>query len=270
MSAIASSISSVGIEKLSLTLGRRTILSDIDLPTLQRGEILAIVGPNGAGKSSLMRCLCGLLKFRGRLLFNDIAVPPLAHERRQWAPHIGYVPQDAGIRAKISVIELLLAAQKTHRRSLGVRAEELERVARVLDRLEIGHLAQRLCPTLSGGQMQMVALAQALVLSPSLLLLDEPTAALDLRHQSRSLKLIRRYARKADGTGTPQAAAIIVLHDLNLALRYADRVLLIDGGRVAAHGALPDTLSLDLVRKTFGVDGEFLRNSRGEQVLVVY
>ncbi len=270
MSTAISSISSVSVEKLNLRLGQRAILTDIDLPPVQRGEILAVVGPNGAGKSSLMRCLCGLLRFQGELRFNGQPVPPLARQRRQWSPHIGYVPQDAGIRAKISVMELLLSAQKTHGHSLAVKPEELERAERILTQLDITHLAQSYCPTLSGGQMQMVALAQALVLTPSLLLLDEPTSALDLRHQSQSLKLIRNYVRTQDEHGTPNAAAIVILHDLNLALRYADKVLLIDDGQVTAHGALPDTLTLDVVSKTFGVEGEYLRNSKGDKVLVVY
>ncbi|UUX51605.1 ABC transporter ATP-binding protein [Nisaea acidiphila] len=264
------SISSVGAENLSLSIGRRTILHGIDLPPVHRGEVLAIVGPNGAGKSSLMHCLCGLAKFDGRLLFDGVPVPAPARERRAWAPHIGYVPQNTGIRAKISVMELLLSAQKSHTRSVAVHKKELERAERVLERLDIMHLGQRLCPTLSGGQMQMVALAQALVLSPTLLLLDEPTSALDLRHQSQSLKLIRNYVRKIDEGGTPRAMALVILHDLNLALRYADRVLVIDDGRVSAHGALPETLSLDVVQRTFGVEGEFVQDSRGEQVLVAY
>lgn len=265
----APAINSVGIEGLCLSLSRQRILSDIDLPPVGRGEVLAIVGPNGAGKSSLMRCICGLLRYEGRLLFNGAPVPQLARERRAWAPQIGYVPQDATIRARISVLELLLSAQKTHGRSLAVRRKELQRAEEVLAELGIDHLGTRTCPTLSGGQMQMVALAQAFVLSPSLLLLDEPTAALDLRHQSRSLRLIRDHAKAPGADGKPKAAAIVILHDLNLALRYADRVLVIDGGRVAAHGSLPDTLTLEVVRRTFGVDGEFLQNSLGERVLAV-
>lgn len=266
----ASPISSVSIERLSLSLGGREVLSDIDLPLLRRGEVLAVVGPNGAGKSSLMRCLCGLLGFSGRLLFNGEAVAPLARHRRQWAPQIGYVPQNPAIEARINVLELLLLAQKSHDRSLGVREEELDRAERILDRLDIRHLGQRNCPDLSGGQMQMVALAQALVLGPSLLLLDEPTSALDLRHQSRSLRLIRDYSRSPGDDGASRAAAIVILHDLNLALRYADRVLLLHQGRAVTHGSLPDTLSLQAIQQSFGVEGEFVADSRGERILVIY
>ncbi|MCR9073226.1 MAG: ABC transporter ATP-binding protein [Alphaproteobacteria bacterium] len=263
-------IASVSMEKLGVVLGGRPVLNDIDLPPLTRGEVLAVVGPNGAGKTSFMRCLCGLLRFTGRLILNGEVVAPLARHRRHWAPEIGYVPQNPTIQSRISVLELLLLAQKSHDRSLGIRDEELERAERILDRLDIRHLGQRFCPDLSGGQMQMVALAQALVLDPSLLLLDEPTSALDLRHQSRSLKLICDYSRSLASDGLPRAATIFILHDLNLALRHADRVLVLDQGRVVAHGSLPGSLSLEVIQKSFDIEGEFVVDSKGWNTLVVY
>jgi iron complex transport system ATP-binding protein len=196
----------------------------------QAGEVIALVGPNGSGKSSLLRAAAGLLRCSGAVRCEG---------------RVGFLPQDNGARAALTVMETVLLGRI---RALGMRVPESEvaRATAVLERLGIADLALRLVSELSGGQRQMVFLAQMLATDPAILLLDEPTSALDMRNQLSLLALLHTFAR-SEGL-----LVIAALHDLNAAARFADRLLVLCDGRLVGHGpprvVLTETMLADVYR----------------------
>jgi iron complex transport system ATP-binding protein len=212
---------------------------------LRGGEMLALLGPNGSGKSTLLRAAAGLQRHAGRV---TLEAPRGAR--------VGFLPQDNGARAALTVLETVLLGRL---RALGIRvpAAEVARAGAALARLGIGGLAPRLLSELSGGQRQLVFLAQILVDEPAVLLLDEPTSALDLRNQLAPLSLLRDLAH---GAGL---AVMVALHDLNAALRFADRVLVLRQGRAVAEGAPPQVLTAELIAEVYGVRAAVARTESG-------
>ncbi|HHW15421.1 MAG TPA: ABC transporter ATP-binding protein [Firmicutes bacterium] len=196
---------------------------------LRPGEILSILGNNGAGKSTLLKCLNRILKpQRGTVLLEGGDLRHLG--RRQIAQRVGYVPQrqEGG---RVTVFDAVLLGRRPHLRwEAGSR--DFEIVRRVLTRLDLEGFALRTLDELSGGELQKVLLARALAQEPRVLLLDEPTSNLDLRNQLEVLATLRRAVREE------KLAAAVVLHDLNLALRFSDRFLLLKNGVVLACGGL--------------------------------
>jgi iron complex transport system ATP-binding protein len=199
------------------------------------GEVLALIGPNGAGKSSLLRAVAGLQRHGGTVRIEGTAQGP-----------VGFLPQDHGARAALTVMETVLLGR---RRALGWRVpeEELARAADALRRLGIAPLAGRLLGELSGGQRQMVMLAQVLVAEPAVLLLDEPTSALDIRHALALLTLVREL------TAASGLVTLVAIHDLNAAARFADRVALLKDGRLVADGAPREVLTEARIAEAYGV-----------------
>lgn len=223
--------------QLSAGYRGRAVLGGIDL-TLQPGRLAALVGPNGSGKSTLLKCLAGLQTYQGQIT--------LTGQPRQSA-QIGYMPQDLSTTAALSVLEAVLLGRVGHLR-WQVGDEDLAVAAAVLRRLGVDHLAQCYLTELSGGQRQMVFLAQALVAKPRVLLLDEPISALDLRHQLEVMDTVRALTIERG------LVTLAVLHDLNAAVRHADDVVLLHQGRVLAQGAPGDVLTPDALRCAFQVD----------------
>jgi iron complex transport system ATP-binding protein len=217
--------------------GARLALDGVSF-TARPGEILAVIGPNGSGKSSLVKAVAGLLTPSGALTFDGGPRPDRG---------IGYMPQDIGARATLTVLEAALLG-RLGRLGLRVTSSDLDGVRSVLADLGIEALAPRYLEELSGGQRQMVFLAQALASSPTLLLLDEPISALDIRHQFDVLDRLRALTTERGLT------TICVLHDLNAAGRYADQLLALKAGRTAAYGLAPQVLTRDLVAELFEVE----------------
>ncbi|EFH09782.1 ABC transporter ATP-binding protein [Pseudoroseomonas cervicalis] len=221
-------------EALTLRLGGQPILHGLDL-AVAPGEVVALLGPNGSGKSSLLRALAGLLPHGGR---------------RVAPARTGYMPQDQGATGgALSVLEVVLLGRL---RQLGavVAEADLLAAAAALEEIGIAALAERPLAALSGGQRQMVFLAQLLAGAPEALLLDEPTSALDIRHGLHVLQLVRRLAR---ARGLP---ALVVLHDLNAAARCADRIAVLREGRLLCCDAPAAVLTPALVETVFGVVAE--------------
>lgn len=216
----------------------RTLIDSVDA-TVSAGELLAVVGPNGAGKSSLL----GLLA--GDLTPTDGAVrllgEPIPHDPSTLARRRAILRQDTRVRFDYTVAEIVAMGRHCYRET---PAEEREEVARALSLTSTGHLAGRIVTTLSGGEQALVSLARVLAQGTPVLLLDEPTAALDLRHQHAVLATVRRQADSGQ-------AVVIVLHDLSLAGAYADTVLLLHRGRRVASGAPLDVLTPDLIHEVF-------------------
>lgn len=223
----------IALRDVSVRYGARCAVDGVSLAA-QAGEVLALVGPNGSGKSSLLRAAAGLLRCAGSVRCEG---------------RIGFLPQDSGARAALTVMETVLLGRI---RALGLRvpAAEVARATAALERLGIADLALRLVPELSGGQRQLVFLAQMLASDPAVLLLDEPTSALDMRNQLALLALLRSLAKQAG------LLVVVVLHDLNAAARFADRLLVMSEGRLVADGPPASVLQAPLLAEVYRVEAE--------------
>lgn len=208
------------------------------------GELVAVVGPNGSGKTSLLRALLGLAPIeRGTVRLGEKALD--AWDRRALAGNVAAMPQREEPAFPLTVREAVLLGRWAHLGPLApVTAADERIIADALARCDAAGLEGRGIDTLSGGEWQRVRVARALAATPRLLLLDEPTAALDLGHEMALFELFRGLV--AEGLGV-----LVITHDLNLAARYADRIVLFDRGRLVAEGAPPDVLRADVVATVF-------------------
>ena len=244
-------------QQLNVSLGRQAILHDVSFEA-RPGEVTALLGPNGSGKTTLLKTLAGLLPARGQLQWQGQALP--LQRGGQLHAACGYLPQDCSTRSRLSVTE---AVQLGQLGALGwrVSAEQRAAVQQQLAALGLGALAERRLCELSGGQRQMVFLAQVLLRHPGLLLLDEPISALDLQHQVQVMRSVREQ------TQARQLTCVVVLHDLNAALAYADRVLLLQHGRLLAAGPARDILTPAVLAPVFGVAIHQAHTASGHSVL---
>lgn len=227
----------VDIERLALRYGATTAIASLDL-AIEPGELLAVIGPNGSGKSSLVKAIAGQARHEGRILFDGVAKRP---ER------MGYMPQDTGSRAALTVLEAVLLG-RLGRLGLRVGPADLAAAEAVIAELDLAALASRYLGELSGGQRQLAFLAQALAGDPRLLLLDEPISALDIRHQLEVMQTVRRLTDERGLT------TLVVLHDLNIAARFADRIAAMRQGRLVRIGDPADVVAPGLVADVFGVE----------------
>ena len=235
-------------KNLSVTLGRKLVLHDVDF-AVPPDSFTAIVGPNGSGKTTLLRAICGDLTYQGSATINSQDVSALKPWRA--AAMRAVLPQSTALSFPFTVREIV-ALGLTGGRS-GAPAGEAQRLPeRALARVDLDGFAGRLYQELSGGEQQRVQLARVLcqvwapVLEgrPRYLLLDEPVSSLDIRHQLIIMDIARDFARRGGGV-------VAVLHDLNLAAMYADTLLVLHRGRVAAAGTPADVLSDDLIARVF-------------------
>ncbi|GAA2184800.1 hypothetical protein GCM10009785_34150 [Brooklawnia cerclae] len=233
------SLAGVGVR-----LGGRRLVHDITTSAHQ-GELLAVIGPNGAGKSTLVRAIAGLIPSSGDVLIDG---RPLAGTGvRQLARTIATVPQSTVVGFDFTVRDVVMMGRHPHLPRFGSeRPDDRRIVDEAMRRVGVAHLADRSVARLSGGERQLVWLAKAVAQRPRLLLLDEPTSALDLGHQLAVLDLARALAREG-------LCVVLVLHDLDLAARYADRLLLMHDGRLLADGPADQVLTPALLAEAFGV-----------------
>ena len=235
---------------VSVERGGRNVVDGV-CATLPGGGIAALCGPNGAGKSSLMAAVAGLAAHRGEILWNGAALDRAA---------VAFMPQAAAVRATLTVLETVLLGRLDRLgwhladRDLSAAGDALESVGQL-------HLAERRIDTLSGGQQQLVLLAQRLMRKPRLLLLDEPTSALDLARQLVVLDMLEAYAHDNG------ALVLVALHDLSLAARYASTLLLLAEGTLISSGCPAEVLNADTIRSAYGVEAEILRSSAGHPVI---
>lgn len=232
---------------VSVSYGERLAVDALDCRVVP-GEVLGILGPNGSGKSTLLRALAGVREPQGGAVRLDgIDLADLS--RRERARKIALVPQETRISFPLTARELVLLGRSPHTGPFGWEGGEDFRVAdAAMERTATRELATRPVEELSGGERQRVVLARALAQEPRVLLLDEPTAYLDLRHTVVLLDLARDLAR-SEGV-----ALAIVLHDLNLASMYCDRLLLLDGGRAHASGRPEEVLRYEDLCQVYGTE----------------
>ncbi len=249
------------IRNLRVAYGARTIIEDLSVQPLVPGTVTALLGPNGSGKSTLLKALAGLNKVsRGELLLDgrDLSRASFAERARE----VVYLPQSLPAAVHLRVFESVLVAANASAFSGGGQVS-IDNVNALLERLGIGHLAMQYLDALSGGQKQLVGLAQALIRQPRLLLLDEPLSALDLNYQFHVMDLLGQETRAKN------MITVIVLHDLNIALRHADHTLMIRGGALVAEGSPRDVVTPASLATVYGVRSRVEPCSRGvPQVLI--
>jgi iron complex transport system ATP-binding protein len=241
----------VEIRDATLAYGRRDILTGANL-ILAPGERLALVGPNGAGKSTLLRAIAGLLTPRsGEVLLGGMPLRELSREGV--ARRLAVVPQLATLPFSARVEEVVALGRLPHEDPLrGPRASDRAAVSTAIDRVGLGRLMGRDARELSLGERQLVLVALAIAQAAPIVVLDEPTVHLDIRHQVEVMELLLDLNER-DGT-----TIVAVLHDLNLAVRYFPRIVLLARGHIEADGAPADVLSGDRIRDVFQVDPSIL------------
>jgi iron complex transport system ATP-binding protein len=233
--------------------GSRAVLADISIE-VRSGQLTAIVGPNGAGKSTLLGIMAGLRKeYIGECRYRDREVRKWP--RRNFARAVSFVPQAMQLEFPFTAGQVVLMGRAPHADRLFEGPSDHAAVERAMELTDTLAFQQRDFRTLSGGERQRVVLASALAQTPEFLLLDEPATFLDLRHQVGIYRLLRDLCR--DGLGV-----VAVTHDLNTALTYADRVLLLEDGRLVADGPPAEALVPDAIERVFGIHAEVHGNGR--------
>lgn len=231
------------IQKLSVYYGSRRILHDVSLD-VQSGEVLALIGPNGAGKSTLVRAVSGVIPYAGHVRTNGDDFASLSTLQR--ARYVATVPQAVSLPPAFTAWETVLLGRTPYLNFLGQPSLKDEEIARQsLERVNAFPFADRRVGELSGGEQQRVLLARALCQSTPILLLDEPTAHLDLQYQVNLLELIHELAHKDN------LAVLVALHDLNLAAHYADRIALMVAGHIKAMGKPKEVLRPELIAEAY-------------------
>jgi iron complex transport system ATP-binding protein len=234
----------LSVDRLTVALDGHTILQDVSFE-VSGGEWVGILGPNGAGKTTLLRAIGGHLPFHGDIRLRDVPLNRMGDQERARA--LAFVRQARSLTFDFTVEEFVLLGRAPHRGWLeAYRRSDRERVREALARVDMEDFGDRSVLSLSGGEMQRVFLAQALVQEADLLLLDEPTAHLDVHYQFSFLEQVRTQAKMG-------RTVLAVGHDLELAARYADRLLLIDDGQLRAEGPPRTVLTQDRIASVFGM-----------------
>lgn len=255
-------VGALTISNLSAGYRNKPVLRDLTLAPLAPGNVTALVGPNAAGKSTLLRSLAGLVPARGSIRLGDLDLGRLGLADR--AQRVSYMPQTLPQNAELTVLEGVIGALKASPLADfdGSGPETRRHAVDVLDRLGILDLAMEGIGRLSGGQRQLASLAQAIARAPHLLLLDEPTSALDLRHQLDVMTIVQALAREG-------RIVVVVLHDLTLAATWADHLVVLDRGAVAAEGPPERALSPSILSSVYGVEARVERCSHGRLHIMV-
>lgn len=248
-------------DRVVVTRGGRTILNEVSVQ-VEPGSFLSIVGPNGSGKSSLLRALAGVWPLTSGSI--QIGARPL-HElrRRELAQTVAFVPQDTRMDFAFTVDEIVAMGRYPRRgRFERPTSEDRNAIEDALEYCDIRHLRRRFVTTLSGGERQRVAIARSLAVQPQIILLDEPTANLDVQHSIEVLELCQSLANAGK-------SVVLATHDLNAVARYTRQVVLIDSGRIAYAGDR-DVLTSTVLEMVFGVRAERLTSATGQPFYIFH
>jgi iron complex transport system ATP-binding protein len=241
----------ITIKDLSFSYGSRTILEDLNL-IVGDSEVLSLVGPNGSGKTTMIKCIDRILKPKGSILLNggrDLQ----SLSRQEVAKYIGYVPQSTTSVLTTTVFDTILMGRKPHM-GWRVQDEDIDKVVDIMKLLHVEEFALKDFSELSGGQKQRVLIARALCQEPEVLLLDEPTSNLDVKHQLEALDTVRSIVKKTE------ISAVMAIHDLNLAARYSDNLVMLKKGKVHAIGDPCSLLTKENIRSIFGVEAVVMKD----------
>jgi iron complex transport system ATP-binding protein len=253
---------SVNVKGLHHSYGRRGVLHDIGFD-IGAGEYVGIIGPNGSGKTTLLGCLTGALRYqKGEVTIGGKDVRTTSS--LDIAKMVGVVPQETSVGFEFTVQEVVLMGRYPHIDRFGLeRHVDFEVADEAMRSTDTYRLRERMVTTLSGGERQRVIIARALAQEPKVLLLDEPTSHLDIRHQLEILELIR------DLNGKRGLTVLSVFHDLNLASRFCQRILLMHKGRIMADGPPKDVLTGENIERSFGVSARIGSTSKGDVLIEV-
>lgn len=247
------------IENLSAGYGKRPVIAGLTLPPLPVGSVMVLTGPNGAGKSTLLRALAGLLPAKGGAVLGGRDLLSIDPGKR--ARTVGFMPQSLVDSVGLSVLDAVMTALKVSEPELSLDNCR-RRALTALKRLGIVKLGMSVLGQLSGGQRQIASMAQTIVTDPRLLLLDEPVSALDLRHQFHVMRTVRSLAVEG-------RIVVMVLHDLEMASRWADQIVVMRGGELFAAGAPKDVLTIRMLREVYGVNARIAENGEGISQIVI-
>jgi iron complex transport system ATP-binding protein len=246
----------IEIKNIDFAYKKELVLRNVST-TIKHGDFVAFVGPNGSGKSTLIRCIDGILKpQKGNIYINGKDIHKL--NRNAIARMIAYVPQSDGGNLSTLVYDTVLMGRKPY---VGWKPDNKDHatVIRVLKMLNLESIAMKNINELSGGQKQRVFIARALAQEPGIILLDEPTANLDLKHSLEVLNILKELTEK-------DITVIIAIHDLNLAVRYCNHITMLNGGEIFAEGG-KDILTTENIHKLYGVDVKLIND--GNHILFV-
>lgn len=234
------------LDNVSVGYTGRNVLCDVTLD-LRSSEIVALLGSNGAGKTTLIKAMNGTVPVSsGTVELDGRDIRTLS--RREVAANVAVVAQENETRFPVTVLEFVLSGRFVHGGTFGWEtAEDIELAKQALNDCDLDGYASRLMNELSGGERQRVVLARAIATNARILLLDEPTANLDLAHQAMMFRLVRRRCEQG-------SSAVVITHDLNLAAEFADEIVMLKDGRVAAKGRPAEVLTAENVREVFAVD----------------
>ncbi|MDE0160378.1 MAG: ABC transporter ATP-binding protein [Acidimicrobiaceae bacterium] len=247
----------VSVKDLDVTLDGTHVLRGVDLAA-SRGEWVNIIGPNGAGKTTMLRALLGLVAFDGEIVIDG------RRDRRRSARacKVAYVPQTPVIPPGMLVADYVLLGRTPHRGMFAAETADDRRIAaEVLARLDLAGFGERTVQSLSGGERQRAVMGRALAQQADVLLLDEPTTALDLGHQQDVLELVDALRRERGLT------VIATLHDLTLAARYGDRIAILAQGRVAETGPPAEVLTVQNIEEHFGASVRIVDDPDGPVIV---
>jgi len=234
------------IEQLNFSYGRSGIIQDLNL-SVKPGEFVGIIGPNGAGKSTLLKLLNRILEpASGKISIDQKMISTM--KRSEIASLIAYVPQESDFIFSFSVQDIVRMGRFPYQTDLGLYSvEDMHFINSAMEDLEITQFSNRKIFELSGGEKQRVIIASALAQDPQILILDEPTTAMDLHHQIEIYNILKRLQREKNLTN------IIVTHDINLAAQYCSRMIIMNDGKIVSNGTPEEVLQFQVLQQIFGV-----------------
>ncbi len=240
------------LQSVGACYGRNLVVEEVTTPTIRSGEVVAVIGPNAAGKSTLFKRIVGLLKGPGEVIVKG-----------SWARSpISYMPQDTSANAVLTVYESILLARKQGQ-PWTVSDDDLRLIDDIMKALDIASIGFRDLGALSGGQRQLVSIAQTLVREPEIILMDEPTSALDLHRQIEVIDFMCDQARSKG------MIVLLALHDLNQALRFSDKVLVIHNGKMRACGNPREVVTVEMLQDVYKVRARIEKCLMGHDHVIV-
>lgn len=249
----------IEINDLDFSYGSFPILHDVTLK-MDGHQLVSIVGPNGVGKSTLVGCICGLLKLKkGFIKINDVLLDD--YKPKDLAKIVGYVPCTAKDSFPLSVTDTVLMGKGPYN-GWKTTDDDLKSVYNVLSMLDISHLAMRSFDELSAGQHQKVMLARGIIQGTDILILDEPTANLDIKHQLEVTRILSELVTRES------MMIIMISHDLNIAARYSDNIIMLSEGTVYAVGRPSEVVTSENLRKVYGVESEVINRDGRPYVIL--
>jgi iron complex transport system ATP-binding protein len=249
----------LSVRGMQVELGQKSIVRDVDLE-IAVGQWICIIGPNGAGKSSLLKALAGIIPSTGEILIDESNMRDLSERDR--ACWIAYVAQEPVMPAGMRVFDYVLLGRTAHLKMLATESpKDLDIAHYVISQLDLDQFIDRDVATLSGGERQRVAIARALTQASPIILLDEPTTALDVGYQQEVLELIDRLRKEN------KIAVVSTMHDLTVSGLYPDRLMLLSGGNVVASGSAESVLTPENIEKHYGAKVSVITHESGPVVI---